>query len=256
MLYFKTEQALLNGTYHSKSGNPSFIFFTVHKAGSSIISMRLSPLFAKNGYQVADLSSFFAKTNPAGRNRFFQNEKQKENVFSAKGIFYAAFRYPFSFPHFDEHKILLVLRDPRDVLVSHYFSTRFSHPVQNMDFAELKEQAGRMDIDQYVLHIADDFVARYSAYVEFLSKKNVLFLRYEDMISDPGSFEEKVRAFSGISINRGELVSAADFKVEKEDPTQHKRYVQSGDHKRKLQSETIAELNRRFGNSLEKFGYN
>jgi hypothetical protein len=254
-LYFRNEQALLKGEFHSVSDRPSFAFFTVHKAGSSILSLRLSNIFRKNRYTVVDLSSWFAKTDPSGRERFFQNEAQKQKVFSARGVYYAVFRYPFSVPEFDAHKILLVLRDPRDVLVSHYFSTRFSHPVQNMDFAAQKEQAAKLDIDAYVLRIAPDFLQRYTHYMDWTAKPNVLFLRYEDMISAPDAFEERIRSFSALDIAPGELVSAADFVVEKEDPHSHKRYVQAGDHTRKLKPETIAELNRQFAAVLAHYGY-
>lgn len=255
MLYFRDEQALLNGKFRSKSDRASFIFFTVHKAGSSILSLRLSQVFRKNNFTVVDLSSWFAKTNPAGRERFFNDGEQKRKVFSARGVYYAVFRYPFEVPAFDAHRILLVLRDPRDVLVSHYFSTRFSHPVQNMDFAAQKEQAGKLDIDDYVLRIAPDFLQRYTRYMEWTSKPNVLFLRYEDMITAPVEFEERIRSFTALNIAPGELVSAADFVVEKEDPHSHKRYVQAGDHARKLKPETIVELNRRFAAVLAHYGY-
>jgi hypothetical protein len=255
MLYFKTEQALLSGKFRPVNSSPSVIFFTVHKAGSSLLSLRLSRIFAKNNFTIADLSSFFAKTDNEGRHRFFADEKRRRNVFGATGVFYSVFRYPFTVPFFEKHKILLALRDPRDVLVSHYFSTRFSHPVQNMDFAEQKTKAQHMDIDSYVLSISPDFEQRYSEYMNWSAKPNVLFLRYEDMITDPVAFEEKVRGFTGMSIAKGELVSADDFVVDKEDPTQHKRYVKAGDHVRKLKPETIAELNRRFAGAMKQFGY-
>ncbi len=255
LLYFKNEQALLRGKLRGDTALPSVIFFTVHKAGSSLLSARFTPFFRNNGYATADLSSYFAKTDPARREKFFGDEAWKKKVFSCKGIFYCVFRYPFHVPDFEQHKIILVLRDPRDVLVSHYFSTRFSHPTLNMDFYGLKQKAVAAGVDEYVQFIAPDFLRRYETYLEMIGKPNVLFLRYEDMITDPQTFEKKIFDFTALTAAPGTLVSPADFNVEKEDPHAHKRYVQAGDHTRKLKAETIAALNEQFGTVLRALGY-
>ncbi|TND09668.1 MAG: Uncharacterized protein FD123_1025 [Bacteroidetes bacterium] len=255
LLYFKNEQVLLRGELKNTPDKIPVIFFTVHKAGSSLLSDRLTKLFSRSGYVTADLSSFFAKTNPAQRKKFFADLRWKEKVFSQRGVYYCVFRYPFDVPFFDKHKIILVLRDPRDILVSHYFSTRFSHPTQNMDFFSLKEKANSMTIDEYVLFIADDFRQRYEKYLGMIGKENVLFLRYEDMITAPVDFEERIRTFLGMPVEKGELVREEDFQLEQENPQAHKRYVQSGDHIRKLKPETIEKLNGIFGKVLVPLGY-
>lgn len=255
LLYFKNEQAVLRGRLQGETKENSVIFFTVHKAGSSLLSMRLTPFFRKHGFATADLSSYFAKTDPAQREKFFGDAAWKKKVFACRGVYYCVFRYPFEVPQLDEHRIILVLRDPRDVLVSHYFSTRFSHPTLNMDFYSLKQKAGHMDVDEYVQYIAPDFQQRYETYLSLIGRPNVLFLRYEDMISAPEAFEERLRNFLALPMEKGEIVSAEDFKLEKEDPYAHKRYVQSGDHVRKLKQETIAALNEKFGKVLDVLGY-
>lgn len=255
LFYFRNEQALLRGKLENTPDKTPVVFFTVHKAGSSLLSHRLTGFFARAGYAIADLSSFFAKTDPSLRGKFFADEALKKKVFSHRGVFYCVFRYPFDLPFFDGHKIILVLRDPRDVLVSHYFSTRFSHPTQNMDFHVLKEKAGHMSIDEYALFMAGDFRERYENYFGFIGKPNVLFLRYEDMIAGPEAFEGRLRDFLQMQVKKGEIVGPSDFVLDKEDPKAHKRHVKAGDHQRKLKPETIAELNRIFASVLETFGY-
>ena len=54
---------------------------------------------------------------------------------------------------------------------------------------------------------------------------------------------------------RGQLLSEADFTVKKEDKFSHKRSVQPGDHRRKLQPETIANLNEEYAEILANFGW-
>lgn len=255
LFYFKDEQALLRGKLKNTNKQPPVAFFTVHKAGSSLLSKRFSDYFRAKGYTIADLSSYFAKTNPAQREVFFASAEWKRKVFAQKGVYHSVFRYPTTIPQFSELRIILVLRDPRDVLVSHYFSTRYSHPVINMDFFALKKQAEKSDIDEYTLLIASDFRRRYEAYLPWIGKPNVLFLRYEDMIADPATFEERFRYFVDMSVEKGEIVSPEDFQQEREDPRAHKRHVQAGDHKNKLKPATIAALNQEFERVLEALNY-
>ncbi|MBI3509103.1 MAG: sulfotransferase domain-containing protein [Bacteroidetes bacterium] len=255
LFFFKVEQDLLRGKLHTQSNRPSFIFFTVHKAASSLLSQRLAPFFRKNNYRVADLSSYFAKTGLQRRESFLADEDLRARVFSVNGIFHVAFRFPFSIPVFSDVKILLVLRDPRDVLVSHYFSTKYSHPALNSDFFALKEKAGSLSIDEYVKYITPDFKKRFRTYLTWIGKPNVLFMKYETLISDPQSFEDSLSVFADLPVEKGEIVSEKDFMQEKEDVHAHKRYVRAGDHKNKLQKETIVWLNGEFSETLAALGY-
>lgn len=255
LLYFKTEQALLRARFKPVSNKRSVIFFTVHKAGSSLLTMRFTPFFQKHGYAISDLSSWFAKVRPADRALFFSDAKQKQNVFGTPGVFHCVFRYPFAVPDFEKQQVLLVLRDPRDVLVSHFFSTRYSHPVQNPEFFKLKKTAGELSIDAYVLHIASDFRKRYETYLPWIGKPNVLFARYEDIIEHPEAYEKQLEAFTGLPVIPGEIVSPADFEVDAENPKAHKRKVKAGDHREKLQPETIVKLNAEFAEILGKLRY-
>lgn len=255
LLYFKTEQRLLRGQPVSSLDKPAFVFLTVHKAASSLLSIRLAPFFKRHGYAVADISSYFAKTGLHRRETFLKSETQRKNVFGQRGVFHCAFRFYVELPHPEQLQILLVLRDPRDVLVSHYFSTRYSHPVLNPEFYVLKEKAEKLSIDEYVLFIAPDFLERYRRYRAMISKPNVLFLRYEDLVADPKKFEERLQEFTGLSLNPGEIVSPADFVQEQENPFAHKRKVTPGDHREKLKPETIAKLNEIFAGELAALNY-
>lgn len=253
--FFGTEQRLLRGKTVSSRNDPSFVFFTVHKAASSLLSMRLGPVFRENGYTVADLSSYFAKTGIEKRTAFINDPAALQKVFSQKGVFHVAFRFPIAIPCFKELKILLVLRDPRDVLVSHYFSTRYSHPVMNAEISALKDKAEEMSIDDYVINLAPVFKKRFEDYRSWIGQPNVLFWKYEDLIEAPSRFEAEFKTFSGIKFSEGSIVSAADFVQEKEDPFSHKRFVHAGDHRNKLKQETIAFLTDEFREVLEKLEY-
>src|SRR5688572_23465608 len=81
-LRFEPERAALRGRLHGETTEPSVIFFTVHKAGSTLLSLRFTSFFRKHGYAMVDLCTFFAHTIPAQRERFFADEKWKKKVFS------------------------------------------------------------------------------------------------------------------------------------------------------------------------------
>ena len=47
-----------------------------------------------------------------------------------------------------EYRGFHVIRDPRDILVSSYFSDKYSHPVYGQQFAQFREQLGAVEFDQ------------------------------------------------------------------------------------------------------------
>lgn len=255
LFYFKTEQKLLKGEFKGDSNSPPVILLTVHKAASSLLSLRLAPFFQRNGYTVADISSYFAKTGLQQRSEFLKSEQQQRNVFCTPGVFHCAIRWEVNIPCMDKVKIILVLRDPRDVLVSHYYSTLYSHPEINPEFFDLKNLAKKSVIDDYVRFMAQEFQKRYAHYVHMIRTNNVLFLRYEELITNPREFELRVGKFVGVEVSAGELVSENDFKVDNENPGAHKRQVKSGDHKSKLQPDTIKWLSEYFRDELIALDY-
>lgn len=238
-MYFKTEQQLLNGSFKGDEKLPPVILLTVHKAASSLLSVRLTPFFRNRGYEIADISSYFAKTGISKRDYFISSEVQRKSVFCTPGVFHCAIRWEVEIPCPQYAKIILVLRDPRDVLVSHYFSTKYSHPVLNPEFFAFKEKAENLSIDEYVKWIAPDFLRRYLHYIKMMRSENVLFLKYENLITAPRNFEMQIAEFVNLDCKPGEIVSESDFHVSKEEPSSHKRQVKSGDHRNKLQPETI-----------------
>lgn len=253
--YFKLEQQLLSGTAKSVSQQAAVALFTTHKAASSILSVRLSRVMAENDYRIADLSSYFAKVGPEARSRFLNDTDWNSKVFAVPGVFHAAFRYPTAKVPVPPLKIILVLRDPRDVLVSYYFSFKFSHPIQNQFAKSVHVDATRLTIDEFVLKHADDFLQRYDSYSHWVGKPNVLFIRYEDLIERPREIEDKLFVFIGIDSKQGSLFDESDFAVAAENPSQHKRKVAAGDHREKLQSQTITALNKIFESHIQQLNY-
>jgi len=179
----------------------------------------------------------------------------------------------------DAYSIILHLRDPRDVLVSLYFSKVYSHSRNGAGF-NLSDSERRSyeinGIDHFVIERVDDFKARYQSLTSaLLGKQNVVLLKYEEMISDySGWLRRFLSAFAHLkipprwaSVLLGERNSLEaihkrlyhrfkdEFNVKSENIYSNKRQVKAGDHKRRLRADTIERLNAEFRTVLDVLGY-
>ncbi|MBW2466818.1 MAG: sulfotransferase domain-containing protein [Deltaproteobacteria bacterium] len=175
---------------------------------------------------------------------------------------FAPLRYYFDIPQELKAHIILHLRDPRDVLVSLYFSEAYSHSVFKGVFdlsrAERNEIIS-MGIDNYVLKYADTFNRKYTEYHELLTRPGSLFVKYEDLVLNfPFWLQEVAKGFAIENtkfINRLIKKYQGEFTVTKENIHAHKRKIVPGDYKEKLASGTIERLNGIFLDNLKKYNY-
>lgn len=164
----------------------------------------------------------------------------------------------------DGRKVLLV-RDPRDALVSEYFSNAFTHPIPQGEglvtthLVSEREAARAQAIEDYVLGHAAGMAATFAAYVPLLTDANARVLRYEDIIFDKGVLiDAVVRHFDwncppGL---RDAIIRAFHVIPPQENPERFIRRVVPGDHRTKLGSRAIGELDRVFADVMDAFGYN
>jgi hypothetical protein len=92
-----------------------------------------------------------------------------------------------SIPKPASYKAFFVMRDPRDVVVSWYFSTKLSHPSQG-DIERIRQDLVRLS-ESDGLHYAIDYLGDYGLFQAQRSwaeaaaqDANVLLVRYEDLI--------------------------------------------------------------------------
>lgn len=193
---------------------------------------------------------------------------QYKSFFRPRGYLYSSFGgYPAGIPELRKYKAVLVVRDPRDVLVSRYFSIKVSHgvpPVKNPnrdEFLERREQAQKESIDEFVRRTSQGLRDTYDEYMDGLLKDHpdVHVARYEDMATDVEEWLHNLLAYIEISPPKRlvrEIVEEARAVQEKEeDETEHVRKGQPGDHREKLSSRTVERLNDTFSDVLQKFEY-
>ena len=77
-------------------------------------------------------------------------------VFRSQGYCYITLREFIEIDHLEQYKVLLMIRDPRDVMVSEYYSRAISHTLpansrRRKEFLELRQTAKQMTVDEFVL---------------------------------------------------------------------------------------------------------
>ena len=257
-LYYRNERALMRGENVSLSNKQSVVFFSVHKAATMYINKILTDLSQAHGMIPIDYSGWFS-TDSGDLYANYEDPKFMKTVFRDKGYYYGAFREYRKVPDLARFKTVIVLRDPRDVLVSHYYSVAFSHAVINERVHKERQKALKQTIDEYVLELAPKMLRRYKDHLEFvIGKPNVLFLTYEQMTSDFSNWFDQIVEHTGLNEKR-ELIQKIkeDSKFtrgtgEKKD---HLRSAKPGDHSTKLLPETISKLNEMFGEVMLQMGY-
>jgi hypothetical protein len=253
--YFKNERKMAKGVDFSKSNHKSILFFTTQKCASTFISNIFERLTSKERMKSIRFSNYLPDVD---RSVEFTNSSFLNRAFKPKGYYYGAFRKFHKIPSLDKYHIVLVLRDPRDVLTSSYFSASHNHPVDRIHILEEREKALKQTIDEYVISKTDIYKEIYLNYAkELLNNENALFLKYEDMVSDFTPWLSKLLNFCDINKNKDEIqkiINETSFEVT-EDKNNFKRSVKAGDHLNKLKPETIEFLNKEFSTVLEKFGY-
>jgi hypothetical protein len=236
----------------------SIIWFTAHKCASVYATEILHKLAQDVLMTHVNYEGDLWEAGQSFMNFFIE---KNFDVCTITNHIYGPFRQYYSIPELEEYKVILMLRDPRDLLTSLYFSTAYSHPIpesQKTNMESARENAIMKSIDDFVIEQSPWVRKTYNLYAKyFWGKKNVLFLKYEDMVTDFPTWLNEI--FKHLQMTPSEqlvkeLIDGAIFEVT-EDIYSHKRQVKAGDHRRKLQVNTIKQLNLQFQDILETYGW-
>jgi hypothetical protein len=242
-----------------KTSNKYLLFFTVHKAGSMFIYKICHDLSKEAGL------NYYSVNHRKNNKYYFDSEESDLSDMSQwenKAGCFAPLRYYFNIPQEFNPNIILHLRDPRDVLVSLYYSEAYSHSVIKGVFdlgQSERNEIIKMGIDQFVLLKADEFNKKYLEYQKLLSKPNSNFVKYEDMVINfPYWLKEVTKVFDIKNEKRIDKILkkySGEFEVKRENIYAHKRKILPGDYKEKLKTDTILRLNSIFSDNLKKYNY-
>jgi len=234
----------------------SVLFFTTHKCASTFVSGPLfKTLLRESQYRHVDYGRAIwyggNKLDPGGEYENFFSEAYSD-LFSLNGNLYGPQRRFFDFPGRPEFRHIFFLRDPRDVLISSFYSEAFTHPVPpslaaQKRLSKSRASAKEQSLDEYVLENAQSWIkplySQYRAARE--SATDSLYLPYDLFIQDTEQFIVMLANFLGIRPRPARidaLVRSAD-PVQKTEVLKHKRSGRSGQYLEKLSPETVRKLN-------------
>ena len=254
---FSIEKRLLNNRQVEVSSLQSILFFTTYKCASSFAGEIINELTEDAGYKHVDFDSYFyhlEKDTDREYIKLFSN-----NAFRGCGMIYGPMRHYQPIPSIDQYKILLILRDPRDVLVSHYYSAKYSHEIRTTKMRNKRKKIKNQNIDEFVLERTEEFSGIYNQYKDkILNLRGVVFVRYKDMISNPKNFITKLYNILDIDINNKDIDKIVKDRMimpKEEQKYSHRRSGKSGQYLDKLKPETISIINLKLENIISVFGF-
>ncbi len=240
----------------------------VLKCGSTMLNEICHGLADLNGLQYVDVGRGFFRANmrpddwrrdPAVCNLLFD------------GNVYGGFRaMPIAFadhPVFVAGRKVLLVRDPRDALVSLYFSDAYSHPIPDRDaspsrMTDMMEQrrieALRTGIDEFALKQASYMRRTFLELASVARSAETNVVRYEDYIFHKPELIRLIARWFGLAVNDAwiaEQMGILDQRPVDEDPKSFIRRVTPGDHREKLRPGTIDALNHILDPAMRLFGY-
>lgn len=244
---------------------PSAFLLSLPKAGSTLFYRIMSPIANRAGLPFYSLPN---ELNGVGV-PFVDIAEGLGEAFRPTGYTFGGFRgfdRAMTLPDYASGRTVLLVRDPRDMLTSLYFSEAKSHeaPGTSASDALLKQFEARRQsalsrsIDDFVLQRASGLVAAYQTIIDAIGAKDYKLFRYEDVIFDKPRWIAETLSYLRLAAPAklvANVIEKNDIRPAAEDDTQHIRKVAPGDHREKLRPETIAALNARFAPLVERFGY-
>jgi hypothetical protein len=262
----KIKKELILKIKNSKPGNKkrSILFFTFHKCASTMFSEYV--LRNIKGFQHIDYADYLwykpvhynkpLKFKPTG---FIYGPIRLSQY---NGIVYDLLLKPTIEPNFLRDKVsIFFIRDPRDILISSYYSYGFTHPLnpvkeKKTQQLQLRQEIQSLTLDEYVLKFADEQIDFFNSLKAVASScEQKVILKYEDMVTNFDAFildlkkvveleDEVIEEFFNISRPRKVV-----------DHTSHRRSGEISQYKKELKQQTIDLLNQKLDTVLADFGY-
>ena len=178
----------------------------------------------------------------------------------------------YAFPDLESKRHLFQVRDPRDVLVSEYYSIGWRHSVEGWSQEDLQRRAliRTLSVDEYVLREPEiskyPLLERYEPLLKTLlvdGHQQIGIAKYETMVTDFASWLAPVLHALDIDCVAPVNEQLIPFLLNKyqddfrpdSGTAGHKRNVTPGDHRNKLSIATIETLNQRFEKVLSALDY-
>jgi len=266
---FAIELSLINGTHHTKNSHRSIIHFSLNKAATQTTQNILKRCAVSNGMVPVGINDYAFQSNFPYLDHLSSVEMQTyQHIFKPNGYLYSVFGGMVDgIPNLDQYLVLLMIRDPRDVLVSAYYSVVYSHAApdehsgKHDPFLQLRHTAQAKTIDEFVIAESDRTYKNLDRYKALLLEKypHTYVTGYEQMTSNFPAWLKDLLDHCQLEISSEVFQSIVGENTRAvpsvENIHQHIRKGKAGDYKEKLKPETIQYLNEKFAPLLAVFGY-
>ncbi|MGJ8661300.1 MAG: sulfotransferase domain-containing protein [Bacteroidota bacterium] len=157
--------------------------------------------------------------------------------------------------------VIILIRDPRDILVSAYYSFGFTHGTSPVEDIAQRQKTNRkyisnLTLDEYVLDAASSQVRYFKLAKEVsIHSKHSVVLKYEDLINDFDKFSAQLTKHLSFKPSTIEEIFQRSRPKGVEDIESHRRSGATGGFRNKLKEETVIELNKLLRDTLSLYGY-
>jgi hypothetical protein len=240
------------------------VVFTMQKCASTFVSKALAQVCEDYGKRAYNYASLYWGRGETDVYRAIQRDADR--LFIRPNAVYGSLRKYVEMPGIDRRPVVLMLRDPRDVLVSSYYSVAFSHAAPGGEKSRARFEAKRaatqsITIDRYVLETADTFRQVYREYADkLLGRDNVTFVTYEELIADPAGWSTRFVAGLGFEPREDTLARLQAIyddgrpKPGENRTSQHRRSGEAEQFRTYLEPATLAEIDGIYADELRRFG--
>jgi len=259
LIRYSDAKKLLRGNANIKSNHQSILLFTTEKCASTYTTKILRQLAESKEMYCADIEAYFSikSIDPI---QYFSEKEKRKTVFTKTGKYLGPLRKYYPIEDLDSYLKVLVLRDPRDVLTSFYYSKLHSHIVISEDFYKERKKYENYEVDEFVEAYLPIVKATYQSYCDqLLGTDNLIILPYEMLVSDFDSWLDQLVTFLDLGEIDQDLIS--ELKANEKNTladgnkNSHIRNKTPGDYKRKLKPDTQAYLTKELQSILKTLNY-
>jgi sulfotransferase family protein len=242
-------------------GRPTVLASAFLKSGSVMLDGVLRDLCAAAGRAYVRLESgLFAQG--LHLNEF---AAAAASLIAPRGFVFGVFRtYLPALRNHSALKKIILIRDPRDVAVSWYYSIRNSHALPKTGEARAELLQGRSAFQETELNAAlldgnfDVLFEILEQIAGLITLPNTVIYRYEDIVFDKPRWVRSLAANLAVQVPGSAADAIAkkfDIFPESENPDRHIRKVTPGDYKEKLWPEAITYVEQKYQGLLRSLSY-
>jgi len=259
---FRNERAYLRGQRTLESSARTVLFFSTFRCGTQRVDSILRELCPLDGLKPLNLGGYWFHRG-VEREGEITDSKIAKDLYNSNGYYFGRIRPIANEFDLSPYRVVSVVRDPRDVMVSYFYSLAFAHTPLNRKYALDAAEARERGLEWFVKHPRRiGVIGRELRQIRDTAWQQEGFLnwKFEDMMNDFPEFVNSLADYLGVMESSSEIRKRI---VEKQKEVVsgggstigHFRSGQSGQFREKLSAETVDFLTEEFEDLLVSFGY-